>query len=92
LFGRDGRAEKSSRASFQARPAPIPNSNDRAITFAADRHVDGSSLASEANAIADDILDGAAEQFSTPETVHSSKAITPTRRDCARASKSLRAE
>ena len=45
-----------------ARPA-IPNSNDRVITFAANRHVDGSSLAGEANGIANDILNGAAEQF-----------------------------
>ena len=45
-----------------ARPQ-ISNSDDSAVTFAADRHVDGSSLASEANAITDDILDGAAEQF-----------------------------
>src|SRR5688572_12766870 len=33
------------------------------MTFAADRHLNGSSLASEANAITDDILDGAAEHF-----------------------------
>src|SRR5262249_37844650 len=45
-----------------ARPL-IPNSNDRAITFAADRHVDGGSLASEANAVTDDILERAAKQF-----------------------------
>ena len=33
------------------------------MSFAADRHVNGSSLGSVANAITDDILEGAAEQF-----------------------------
>src|SRR5262245_15104952 len=41
----------------------ISHLNDRATMFAADRHVDGCTLASVANAITHDILDGAAEQF-----------------------------
>jgi len=41
----------------------IPNSNDSPIAFAADRHVDEGSLASEANSVTDDILHGASEQF-----------------------------